>query len=251
MTATLAGLRVWVTRPVERSDATVLALTERGAGVEAVPFVRIVALSSPPSDAALDAVELLVVTSPTAAEQLGMALRRSPRRQLLKLPCYVVGDATAAALRSVGFADLRIAPQAHADALATAILADAVGPKRMLLPGSRLRRAQLPHALRAAGHELVLWDLYDTVAVDALPGPALARLRAGERPLLLLFSPSAASAVSPLIGDDAIAHDLPCAVLGPVTEATARQAGLRVVVAPAQIGAAALLAAIEAWWASR
>ena len=251
MTAALGGLSVWVTRPTERADPTAQALRASGARVAQVPFVRIVPLPLPTGAETLREIDRIVLTSPTAAEHFVRALATNSRLQSWHLPCHAVGEATAELLRRAGFSDVRVADGAHADALAAAVLADAQGPERMLLPGSRIRRAQLPHALNAAGHRLVLWDLYDTAAATHLPADARAQLLHGERPLLLLYSPSAAAAVRALIGDATLVRELPCAVLGPTTAETALAEDLHVVVQPAQIGESALLRAIALWWASR
>lgn len=251
MTSSLQGLAVWVTRPAERADPTVLTLQERGANAAAVPFVRIVCLPSPPPLQAAREVDRLVFTSPTAVEHFVARVPAALRPELQEKPCHAVGAVTAAALRRAGYSQIVVAPSADADALAAEILSVVKGPLRILMPGSRIRRAQLPHALRAAGHEVLLWDLYDTVPANSLDAAAQAQLQRGERPLLLLYSPSAALAVRSLVAEERVVMGLPCAVLGPSTAAAAQAQQLHIVLQPERVGEAALLRGIEEWWASR
>ena len=137
---------------------------------------------APPEGAA----EALLLTSANAARHGGPQLA-----SLRHLPCYAVGEATAAAARAAGSEDVRTGPGDGAAAVA-------------MMAGDGVRRAlhlcgrdHLP--LRHDGVAIERRIVYEAVAADRLPAAAVDALVSGA--LVLLHSPRAASTFAGLVAE--------------------------------------------------
>jgi len=136
-----------------------------------------------PDPAGFDAVML---TSANAARHAGDGLT-----PFLSLPCYAVGEASAAAAREAGFAEVRVGP-ADGDALAALMVAD----------GVHLALHPCGADFAPQGRPGIRIDDVPVYAADGagrLPPEAEAGLRGGA--LALLHSPRAASWFAMLVGD--------------------------------------------------
>lgn len=134
----------------------------------------------PPDPARFEAVML---TSANAVRCGGDAMT-----PLLGLPCYAVGEATAAAARAAGFADLRTGPSDGA-ALVAAMAAD--GIRAAFHPCGRDRTPLDPGTLR-----IVDVPVYAAEAAGRLPAEAERALAAGA--IVLVHSPRAAATFAAL-----------------------------------------------------
>ena len=168
-------MKVLILRPEPGAGET--AARARALGLEPVvaPLFRVRPLPwTPPDPAGFDAVML---TSASAARQGGDGL--TPFKPL---PCYAVGEATAAAADEAGFADIRIGPDDGA-ALLMMMAEDGVGRAFHACGEDHL----------ALGHPEIAIErvaVYAAEVADALPAQAEAAL--GEGALALLHSPRAA-----------------------------------------------------------
>jgi uroporphyrinogen-III synthase len=146
------------------------------------PLFAIRALEwAPPPPAGFDA---LFLTSANAVRCAGPALAR-----FAPLPCWTVGEATAAAARAAGFADVRTGP---GDGAALARTAAEAGVRRAL----HLRG--LDHVLLSApGLSIESRAVYVSEAVTALPEAAAALREA----VVLIHSPRAAAIFAAFVPD--------------------------------------------------
>ena len=167
-------MKVLILRPQPGADET--AARARAMGLEPVvaPLFAVRPLAwSPPDPAGFDA---LLLTSANAARHGGDGLAA-----FRALPCYAVGEATAAAARDAGFADVRTGPSDGAAALAVARddgarqLLHLCGRDRIALDGVM----QIP--------------VYAAESAGALPDDL-------ETMLALLHSPRAAARFAALVG---------------------------------------------------
>ena len=168
-------MKILVLRPQPGADET--AARARAMALEPVvaPLFDIHPLAwTPPDPAAFDAV---LLTSSNAARHGGEGLAA-----LLALPCLAVGDATAAAARASGFAEVRTGPSDGAAALA---MAHGNGARRIL---------------HLCGHDrIALAGITQIPVYSAEPAGALP---AGfETMLALLHSPRAAMRFAALVGE--------------------------------------------------
>lgn len=172
-------MKILVLRPQPGADET--AARARALGLEPIvaPLFAVRPLEwTPPDPAGFDAVML---TSASAARQAGGGLTPFHAR-----PCYAVGEATAAAAREAGFADIRIGPDDGAALLLTmaedgvACAFHACGEDHLALGHPAIRVTRVP--------------VYAAEAVARLPV-------APEGMLALLHSPRAAALFGALVPD--------------------------------------------------
>jgi len=175
---------VLILRPQPGADET--AARARALGLEPVvaPLFAVRALAwTPPDSNDFDAV---VLTSASAARQAGGGLT-----PFMALPCYAVGEATAAAAAEAGFMDVRVGPDDGA----------------ALLP--MMAEDGVERAFHACGADHLAFDHPDIAirraavyAAEAAGGLAPeARLALREGAVVLLHSPRAAGLFAALAGE--------------------------------------------------
>lgn len=232
--APLQGRRIVVTRRPGQSASLVERLRELGATVLEVPAIEVVAPPDPgPLDAALSALEQydwIVLTSPNAVAALvtrlavlGFYPRLSQGAKLAS-----VGPATTSALGS-SFPQDRVALEPKesysAEGLVAAFAGWKLAGKRFLLPTSTAAGPTLPEGLRLLGASVEVVAAYATIEPPGLEASVASCLSDGFD-LALFASPSAVEAFARAAGPRA--GGLPAAVIGPTTEAAARERGFDV-----------------------
>jgi uroporphyrinogen III methyltransferase/synthase len=233
----LAGATVVVTRA--RRQASGLARLLRREGAEVVELAAIEIVDPEDGGAALaravaeaPSYDWVAFSSANAVDRL-MAHLPSPG-DLGPARVAAVGRATAAALARHGLtADLVPARFTGEDLVA----AFPAGPGRVLFPRAAGARDTIPDGLGAKGWEVVPVDAYRTVASQ----PPAAEVEAAAASDAVVFTSS--STVTSFL---AACPRVPPAVIciGPVTAATAREAGLRVDAVAAEAAAAAVVDAV-------
>jgi uroporphyrinogen-III synthase len=199
-----------ILRPQPGADAT--AARARALGLEPVvaPLFTIRPLPwEPPDPAGFDAV---LLTSANAVREAGPALSH-----FTGLPCWAVGEATAAAAGEAGFADVRTGSD---DGTALVQAAAESGISRVL-------------HLRGREHVALAWPslevesraVYAAEAATALPEPAH-RLRT---PVALIHSPRAGARFAALAGEK---EGITIAAISPAAAAAAGCGWAEVAVAP-------------------
>lgn len=229
----LHGRRILITRPSHQADDLVRRLREEGAVVCHVP---VIAIRKPPSYDALDArlrdlasYGWVVFTSQNAVWVTCARLRAvgSSVEALRSVPVASIGPATSHLLRTVGV-EPRVEPQeARAEGLVDAFRAFDLRGVRVLLPRSQGARDVLPRALRGMGAEVDEVVAYRTEVAYDERGRLEAALREGVDALTLM-SPSAARALTELLGGPGLPEGIRVVCIGPVTAGTARALGVRV-----------------------
>jgi uroporphyrinogen-III synthase len=245
----LQDRRILVTRRSEQSGSLVDALSALGATVVEVPLIA----REPPEDASpleralgrLASYEWLAFTSANAVEAVGERLARLGATVPAQVRLASVGPATAQAIRE-RFAgrrvDLQPVSRYRAEGLVEAFRALDLAGQHVLLPVSDRARDTLAAGLRAQGAQVDAVEAYRTVTPDDARH-RLERSLAEGIDLVLLASPSAVEGLLQALGD--CARGLAVAVIGPVTEQAARDAGLDVRVVGAPSTVAGLLAALQ------
>jgi uroporphyrinogen III methyltransferase/synthase len=229
----LAGRRIVVTRPPGQARSLLEGLRRFGAEALSCPTVRI---EDPPDRrplekavARLDAYDWVVFTSANGVARFWEALQRV--RGVARLPeelrVAAIGPGTARALEERGVRAEVVPEQYVAEAVADALIGlGGVKGRRVLLPRAGGARKVLPERLRAAGA-----DVDEVVAYVSRPDPeGIAALReALARGGVDMVTFTAASTVRHFV--DAAGADLGSArvaVIGPITAAAVRAAGLHV-----------------------
>lgn len=224
----LFGLDVIVTRPADQARELVTALTLQGAGTIDLPAIEI----GDPADggaalraavAELGSYDWVVVTSPNGARRLLAELPDA--RALGGVQVAAIGPGTAAALLEGNIRADLVPERFVAEALLEALPAPPKAGERsgrILLARAAVARDVLPDGLRAAGWEVDVVEAYRTVAAE--PDPVA--LDVAQLADVVSFTSS--STVTHFLALTAGWVPPTVACIGPVTAATAREAGLTV-----------------------
>lgn len=254
--APLFGRRIVITRARARSGAFAEALREMGAEAIEFPVIQTVAPDSFDSlDSALARLadfDWIVFTSPTGVEAFVDRIRESGRdlREAARAKLAAIGPATAARLRHYALSVAAIPREYRAEAIVAAIGTGRVARARFLIPRAQVAREVLPAMLVEAGaREVVVAPAYKTVRPASANAARIRKMAAAGAIDLVVFTSS--STVANFV---AIAGPLPpamrAAAIGPITAASAREAGFEVVIEPREYTIAALTSVIRDYFSA-
>ncbi len=226
----LHGKRIVVTRARAQASGMARTLEALGAEVVELPAIRIEPLIGTPE--LRDAVEslhtyaLVCVTSPNGARLLFEAMDAAGRdaRALSQAQVAAIGPGTARALRDRGvIAD--VVPERYvAEALVEALTEVPVEGKPVLVARAAEARDVLPDALRERGAEVDVVALYETVRET----PSSEQIDAAMEADYVTFTSSSTVKNFLEVTGGRVPEGARIASIGPVTSATARDAGLEV-----------------------
>ncbi len=185
MSAPPTGPCVLVTRPEADAGSLIEALRQRGATVLAQPMLRIDLKDTDAPD--LEGVQALLFTSANGVRAFARAAAGRA------LPVFAVGDATAAAARDAGFADVASAGGAVGDLAALVVARSEPSAGAMLHVAGSAVAGDLAGLLESEGFTVrraVLYSATPAVALDPAVRDALA---AGDLDAVLFFSPRSAA----------------------------------------------------------
>ena len=241
----LFGRRIVVTRTREQASALVDQLEELGADCLECPTIAVRELADcAVLDAALDKLadfDWLLFTSPNGVTHFFRRLRAAGQdsRALAGLRIAAVGAATAEALIPFGLKADFLPEKFTGEALAEALIAQGfVQGQRFLLPQALKAGKVLPEKLKAAGGEVCIAPVYETVPATESGERLRVALQAGEVDLLTFTSSStvrncldlltceSTAALKQLLGKARIA------AIGPVTAKTLEECGLAADIMP-------------------
>jgi uroporphyrinogen-III synthase len=248
----LEGKRVVLTRALEQSRDLSARLEALGATVLLFP---VVSFSEPTDTAALDraihslaAFDWVLFTSANAARFFAARCRKlavQPEREA-SYRCAAVGPATAGAVAAEGYSVNHVAQEFVGTALAHE-LSTALAGQKILLPRSDRARPDLPAALKTIGAEVTEVVAYHTGGVGTIDPAVMRAVRDGQVDVVSFFSPSAVENIRSNLGEDllaGLAATAALAVVGPVTAAALRSAGLPVAIEAPLATAESMAAAI-------
>lgn len=228
----LPGLTVWVTRTLPGAALTAARVQALGWTPLVSPLLEVRLLDAP---VGLDGVGALAFTSPNGVA--AFARLRTERA----LPVFTVGDGTADAARSAGFAEVISAAGDVHDLVALINARQESFSGRLLRPGPREPAGDLDGALAALGIQGESCIVYETVATDLhADGREILSLASGDMAAVLVHSPRAGRRLASLLPSPTQGRMI-C-----ISKAAARplvEAGHPVVVAT-HPGEAAMLAAL-------
>ncbi|MDN5361652.1 MAG: uroporphyrinogen methyltransferase / synthase [Moorella sp. (in: firmicutes)] len=251
----LFGRRVVVTRPRAQAGGLSRCLAELGAEVLTCPVIS----TEPPADwqpldAALEALQELdwiIFTSANGVRYFWQRLLEKCRdvRSLAGVKIAAIGPATSRALQERGIrADWQ--PEEYVAEAVAAGLGPLLRGQRVLLPRADIARPFLAADLRRQGAKATEVTAYRTVKVQEDAGYLKEMLSGGKVAAVTFTSSSTVRAFLELLGEGA--RDLLTGVdvfcIGPVTAATAREAGLKVTATAAKYTEEGLAQAIAAYY---
>jgi uroporphyrinogen III methyltransferase/synthase len=234
--APLAGQRILVTRARSQASKLVTALRMEGAYPLVLPAIEITqrvdadAMRATIEQLRADGYRWIVLTSTNAVDVFLDALldEGGDIRLLHQARICAIGAATASALRARGLLADLVPDDATGEGVAAALLAS--GPlrgTRVLLPRAQGARDVIPDALLAAGAKVDDLPLYLAAPVADPPADVLEAVRAGALDIVTFTSSSTVTNLVRLLDGDLTAlRSATIACIGPITAATAREAGL-------------------------
>jgi len=227
----LFGKRIIVTRDRRQSSMLAEPLEALGAEILFVPVIEIAdAAESNPLDQTIQnlaSYDWLIFTSVNGVRHFVEALDRSNRDlRDLKAKLCAIGSSTRAAVEALHLR-VDVTPEEYvAESLLDALAGEDLRGKRILLPRAAVARDLVPITLRERGALVDVVEAYRTI----IPADAATRAKEalGHRADWITFTSS--STVTNLLavtGREAL-DGIKVASIGPVTSATAREAGLTV-----------------------
>ena len=227
----LFGQRIIVTRDRKQSSMLAEPLEALGAEILFVPVIEIAdpAESSPLDEAIqnLASYDWLIFTSANGVRHFVEALDRSNRDlRSLNAKLCAIGPATRAAIEALHLR-VDVMPKEYvAESLVEALAGENLRGKRILLPRAAVARDLVPDTLRERGAIVDVVEAYRTI----VPADAAARAKealAHQPDWMTFTSSSTVTNLLAVTGREAL-QGIKVASIGPVTSATARDAGLSV-----------------------
>lgn len=249
----LLGRTIGVTRAAAQAAPLVAALAERGADPISCPTIEI---ADPSDSGRLDAAladpgrySWAIFTSANGVERFfgRMGETCGDIRDLKGVRLAAIGPATAAALDARGVRVDLVPDEYVAEALFAALEREGgLAGSRILIARAAVARDVLPDALRAAGADVDVVETYRTIRPDGDRDLIAALVDNGALDLVTFTSSSTVTNFVALAGPDR-ARRTRAACIGPITSATARDAGMEVAVEAATYTVEGLVDAIVRW----
>ncbi|MBF0496050.1 MAG: uroporphyrinogen-III synthase, partial [Deltaproteobacteria bacterium] len=250
----LFGRRIVVTRSREQASSFVAGLTLAGADCIEFPTIS---LEPPddwtPTDKAIGLIEnydWIVFTSVNGVLRFFDRLAEQGRdvRDLKGIKLCAIGPATATELIKMRLKPDVVPPEYRAEAVVTALKSHPLAGSRILIPRALEAREVLPEELSAAGAQVTVVPVYQTVMPPRATSEEMkARLLAGEVDMITFTSSSTVTnfvaCFAPWDWPTLMAR-VTVAAIGPITAKTAAKHGLTVHVSPFDYTIPALTKAI-------
>jgi uroporphyrinogen III methyltransferase/synthase len=250
----LAGKKIVITRSRSQAQEFAAKLANLGAAVIAFPTIKVMPM---PSHQQLDEAlrhltdyDYLIFTSANAVKFFLERWETRPRDLVVPagLKVAAVGPATAKALEKAGWKIELIPAEHRAEALVESLLKAGVSGKKVLLPRALVAREVLPDELRAAGAEVDVIPVYQTVLEESGAGDMAELLRSKEVDVITFTSASTVKNFYRLLKDKVDLIELlpkvKIACIGPVTAEEAGSLGIKVDIVAEEYTIDGLVAAI-------
>jgi uroporphyrinogen III methyltransferase/synthase len=257
--SSLQGKRIVITRAATQSEA----LSKQLSALGAIPVILpLVAFAEPEDFSALDEAitqvdrfDWMVFTSAQAvraivarSERLKIPLSRAVSKAMIA----AVGPASAESVTQAGLPVEYVANVHNGVALADE-LGERIRGRKVLLPRSDRANPDLPAALKRHGALVTEVVAYRTLQPTDVDKQNLGRIVTREADAILFFSPSAVQHFAELAGVEQLCElqdRLAITAVGPVTAGALQEAGVEKAVVAADTTAAAVVRALEQYFAN-
>jgi uroporphyrinogen III methyltransferase / synthase len=234
-TRPLAGKRIVVTRARPQAGVFARALEAVGAAAIEFPTIEI----SPPEtydglDAAiakLERYDWIIFTSVNGVDHFAARLAHLRRTLNGDIRAAAIGPETAKAVESLGVAPEIVPEEYRAEAILGKLRPEAMRGQKVLVPRAAEARDVLIRTLREWGAEVDVVEAYRTVAPTSDPAPLRALLLRGEVDAVTFTSSSTVKNFKAIFAGDDLRRLLArsaVACIGPITQSTAEEIGMRV-----------------------
>jgi len=238
MPAALKGKRIIVTRSRKQAGCLIRALEKQGAEVIAIPAIEIRdPLDPEPLERAAACAgdyDLVIFTS---ANGVSHFVKCNPAK--IRGAICAIGPGTATALRRHGMQPTFMPRRYIAEGVIEALADFPLQGKRVLIPRAAIARDVIPWELSRRGANVDVVEAYRTV----LPEASRAKAKGIQADLVTFTSSSTVENFGKLFNGKPPL--IPAACIGPITSATARKLGWRVVVEAEEYTISGLVKAIK------
>jgi len=224
--ASLAGLRIMVTRADRQAAALAEALEAQGADAVRCPVIAIEPIAVDPVTLHdLGGYDWLVLTSANGVDRLRELLRDASCDFPAHIKVAAIGPETAARAQEAGMTPTLVPQRFIAEELVNALAAAMAPGAHILLARAAGARDILPEQLRARGARVDVLETYRAVP----PADVRPRL-AACLPMVDMITFTSSSTVRHFVDalDGALPDRVRIGCIGPITAQTARDLGLRV-----------------------
>ncbi|MDD5475244.1 MAG: uroporphyrinogen-III C-methyltransferase [Syntrophales bacterium] len=231
----LFGKGIVITRPEGQAREFAGMLREKGARVTIFPVISIVPNENPDrldeAIAAISTYQWIIFTSANSVRFFFERLRFLGKdlRELKGLRVATIGPATAAAIEAMGIRVDIVPDEYISEGVVKAFEGVNLKGAKILLPRAETARDVIPGELASRGASVDVITVYRTEGSGRDGSELTSLMNEGRVDVLTFTSPSTVKHCIEIIGGiEQIPSSVAIACIGPVTEAAARKAGLRV-----------------------
>ena len=233
----LSGRRIVITRARSQAGAFAAALEELGAEVIEFPTIETVPPQSyAPLDRAIREIRKyhwIIFTSVNGVAHFFARWRQSARaaEDFNGIKIAAIGPETAKSLEAKGLRADLVPGEFRAEAILEELAPEEMRGKRVLLPRAAEARDLLPNRLRQWGAEVDVIEAYRTVRARSDAGALEGLLRRREVDMVTFTSSSTVANFAGLLADQEtreLLSNVAVACIGPITQKTAEELGIRV-----------------------
>lgn len=253
-TLPLFGKTVVITRAEAQAESFIHMLEERGAEAFLYSSIKTVPPEDwGPLDQALEKLsdyDGLIFTSVNGVQFFTRRLQEKNKdiRDLKGVRVYAIGPQTEQAVRNLNIRVDTVPENYVAESLIESMGKENVAGKNFLLPRAAVAREILPDTLREMGASIDVVPAYQTISPKQSDSSFLKRLDEGNIDVITFTSSSTVNNFLDRLDKEhhAKLDNTIIACIGPVTQKTAEERGLKVLIVPDQFTVTALASAIEA-----
>ena len=256
-TLPLFGKTIVVTRAEEQAESLIHMLEERGAEALLCSSIKTI----PPADWSLldQSLEILsgydglIFTSANGVHFFSQRLKEKNKdiRELKGVRLYATGPKTEQAVRNLNI-KVDVVPETYiAESLIECIGKENIEDKKFLLPCASVTREILPNTLREMGAKVDVVPAYQTIQPEQSETHFLKQLNEGTIDVITFTSSSTVTNFLDLLKKEhhEKLNKIIIACIGPITQKTAEDCGLKVTIVPTQYTIAGLISTLETYFA--
>jgi uroporphyrinogen III methyltransferase / synthase len=255
-TLPLFGKTFVITRAEDQAESFIHMLEERGAEAFLYSSIKTIPPANwGPLDKSLEVLSSydgLIFTSVNGVHFFSQRLKEKNKdiRELKGVRIYAIGPKTEQAVRDLNINVDTVPDNYVAESLIESIGKENIEGKKFLLPRATIAREILPNTLREMGASIDVVHAYQTIRPESSESSFLNRLNEGRIDVITFTSSSTVTNFLGRLDKEQLEklNKIIIACIGPVTQKTAENYGLKVAIVPNKYTIAGLISAIETYF---
>jgi uroporphyrinogen III methyltransferase/synthase len=200
----------------------------------------------------LSSYDGLIFTSVNGVRFFSQRLKEKNKdiRELKGVRIYAIGPKTEQAVRNLNIKVDTVPESYVAESLIESIGKENIEGKKFLLPRAAIAREVLPNTLREMGASIDVVHAYQTIRPESSESSFLNRLNEGSIDVVTFTSSSTVTNLLDRLNKEQREklNKIIVACIGPITQKTAENYGLKVAIIPSQYTIVGLISAIETYF---